>query len=101
MKNRIRSKRSHKLFNLVMHYFYCKPKSFTVKGKHADVDDFGEMQDLCPELASEFGCGDMHFIPKPAADTVLKKYSLTADEYNEICETLEDELSFGHCGLCV
>ena len=99
-KKSTRRKGQMKLFNLVVDKWYCRPQSFTVKGKIANENDFGEQFDRDEGNAESYCCGDMHFTPKPATDVILKKYSLTIDEYNEICDALEDKLSFGYCGLC-
>lgn len=90
-----------KLFSLNVSKWYCRPMSFTVNSKIADIDDFGVQDDRDSGNAEPWSCADMHFTPIPASSKVLEKYSITADEYAEICEALEDKLSFGHCGLCV
>ena len=78
----------------------CSLSVFEINGITADYDDFGVKEDISPETAADYSCGDMHFTPKLATSEILKKYNINVDEYNEICEELEDKLSFGSCGWC-
>lgn len=80
---------------------YCDLSEFKINGKEADYEDFGEKDDLCPEQADDYGCGNMRFIPKLPTQLILDKYQINVDEYKEICEQLEEKLSFGHCGWCI
>ena len=100
-KKKSSEERQDALFSIAGCEWYCRPSSFTVKGKSADENDFGEQYDRDLSNVERWSCADMHFTPKPAIDAVLKKYSLTVGEYNEICEALEEKLSFGCCSLCV
>lgn len=79
----------------------CATKQFTINGVAADEDDFGTQGDDAPDEAEPYGCGDMHFTPKPATDAILKKYKISTDEYTAIASELEAKLSFGSCGWCV
>ena len=79
----------------------CAMETFIVNGVQADEDDFGSKQDESPETAEDYACGDMRFTRKPSTPDVLSKYSITEKEYADVCEKLEDGLSFGCCGLCV
>jgi hypothetical protein len=79
---------------------FCGCEIFRVNDIEADVDDFGAKYDYSPEEADEYECGNMVFQSFPSSDRVLKKYSITQDEYNEITDALIVGLSFGRCGLC-
>ena len=78
----------------------CSARVFTINGVEADVEDFGEKYDRNPENAEDYSCANMQFTRLPAVSSVLKKYSINAEEYNFVAETLENGLSFGCCGLC-
>lgn len=78
----------------------CAAKEFTINGIDASDSDFGDHFDRNPEEAEPYCCGNMRFTRiKPDKD-VLTKYSITEKEYNQVCNKLEDMLSFGACGLC-
>ena len=79
----------------------CAPSTFNVNDISADEDDFGEMYDTNPFKAEPYGCGDMTFEPKSSTPDILAKYSISQKEYDEICDKLEDGLSFGKCGWCI
>ena len=79
----------------------CELATFTINSKNADYDDFGDKYDNDTENAEDYGCGDMRFFPKPAAEEILTKYNISLDEYNILTKELEDKLSFGSCGWCV
>lgn len=81
-----------------VHDYLCFPSIFTINGKNADYNDFGEKYDRDPENAEE--CGNMQFNRIEATKEVLEKYSITKDEYSKICDELEVKLSFGCCGEC-
>lgn len=78
----------------------CYLPVFKINDIEADENDFGVKEDIDPEHAEEYGCGNMQFIPKEAAQYILDKYKITKEEYEIICEKL-DCLSFGACGWCV
>ena len=78
----------------------CSLEIFTINGIKADERDFGEQYDADPDNADEYACANMKFFPKLPTSEVLKKYNITVDEYKEICEKLDKELSFGECGWC-
>lgn len=77
----------------------CHTETFLINGVKADEDDFGEIIDREPIY--DYGCGDSHFTPMPSKPEVLEKYKINADEYKQICDELEEKLSFGSCGWCV
>jgi len=79
----------------------CEMKTFIINGVRADYGDFGSKQDESPETAEDYACGDMRFTRKPSTPDVLSKYGITEKEYADVCEKLEDGLSFGCCGWCV
>ena len=89
---------------LVIEQMYALPCSlevFTINGKTAYQDDFGDTYDHGSESAEEYECGDMHFDRKPPTKEVLDKYNITEKEYDTICDELEDKLYVGGCGWCV
>jgi hypothetical protein len=80
----------------------CYCTTFIVNGIDASSDDFGEQGDIDPSSAEPYGCGDMHFTPnKKPKQELLDKYGINLIEYEEICDKLEEGLSFGCCGWCV
>ena len=85
---------------LTVYNALCEPSKFTVNGVDADYDDFGDKGDTDPDNAEEYGCGNMTFTPKLATDSILSKYGITLDDYNEIARQLQEDLSFGNCGWC-
>lgn len=80
---------------------FCSLIKFEINGKSADYDEFGKKYDHDTENALDYGCGDMRFERSEATTEVLEKYGITKDEYSEICDELEDKLSFGRCGWCI
>ena len=64
----------------------CELEIFTINGKKASSIDF---------------CSNMHFEPEPPTEIVLRKYSITKEEYYSICDELENKLHVGRCGWCV
>ena len=81
--------------------YLCDTEDFIINGIEADSDDFGEVNDLCPESAEEYGCGDARFVIKEPTTKILSKYGITTEDYYIIADNLENMLSFGCCGLCV
>ena len=79
----------------------CELDEFIINEIGADYQDFGDKQDESPDTAEEYGCGDMRFTKKDCSKDILNKYKISEEEYNEICEKLREELSFGDCGWCV
>lgn len=78
----------------------CSTSKFVINGKDASSSDFGWQGDVNPENAEDYCCGNMRFTSKKATRKILRKYSIDKKEYDEICEKLEDGLSFGSCGWC-
>jgi len=80
----------------------CNTRFFSINGKPADEWDFGHGEDLAPEKAEPYACGNRQFIIdeglKPKA---CKKYKITESEFDEIAAALVEKLSFGACGWCV
>ena len=79
----------------------CATNQFEINGIDANSEDFGEQYDRDTGNAEPYGCGNMKFTMKSATDDILKKYNITAAEYDQIAHELEDGLSFGACGWCV
>ena len=81
------------------HALPCELETFTINGKAADSSDFGDTFDHNEKR--HYGCGDMRFEPQSPTKEVLAKYNITEEEYNKICDELEDKLCVGSCGWCV
>ena len=79
----------------------CSMEKFIINGNDAESDDFGEKYDRNPDEAEEYACANMRFTRIPSTDKVLRKYNISEKEYSEVCDILENELSFGNCGCCV
>lgn len=75
-------------------------QEFIINGRGASYEDFGDKEDISPEMAEGYGCGNMRFTTEGPEKSVLAKYEITADEYTRICSELEEALSFGECGWC-
>jgi len=86
--------------NLVFGTALCYVKEFTINGIAADYEDFGEKYDRSPYDAGSYGCGNMQFTRVPVRTEILEKYHITEAEYSQVCEKLEDGLSFGFCSRC-
>ena len=79
----------------------CGPLRLKINEETANYADFGEMRDTNPSRnQSEYGCGNMSFVPKKATQRVLDTYGINLEEYNTIVDILEDELHMGQCALC-
>ena len=83
------------------HSLPCACDIFTINGWDADRDDFGQTEDLCPDAAAEYGCGNRQFVPKMPTKEILKKYNIDVDEYSDICDELKLALDVGKCGWCI
>lgn len=84
-----------------MYALPCCLEVFTINGKSADQDDFGDTFDHHCEDAKPYACADMHFDTKPPTKEVLDKYNITEEQYNNICNELEDKLYVGSCVWCI
>lgn len=80
---------------------YCCTTNFMINGVSGEPDDFGEKYDRDSDSAMAHGCGDMEFTRVAPTPEVLEKYSINEKQYQEVCEKLEEGLSFGDCGLCI
>ena len=78
---------------------YCYLPIFYINGIVAKEWDFGNHEDIASEEAAPYCCGNMQFLPHECRQEILEKYSITEEEYNQICKEL-DCLSFGCCGWC-
>lgn len=76
----------------------CVLEIFTINGKKAVAEDFGdkEVDGDCMECECEC-IFKKHAHPK---QEVLEKYNITPKMYDKICERLEEELQVSHCGWC-
>ncbi len=80
----------------------CALETFTINGIHADLNEFGSMNDEGSEYAGNYACRDMRFTKyDEPLEGLLKKYNITREEYDEICEELDRELCVGSCGWCI
>jgi hypothetical protein len=88
-----------RLYKMVpYHALPCSLEIFTIKGKEANIDDFGHGE---AEGHEDYCCQGWYFHTKPVPeDDVLVKYGISPAEYKEICEALESELAVGDCGWC-
>lgn len=78
----------------------CATSKFQINGINAVDDDFGSSEDVDPQNAPDYGCGNRKFITYEPREEILSKYSITTDEYYEVCDRLEEGLSFGRCAWC-
>ncbi len=82
----------------------CYMAKFTINGIEADEDDFGRGFDASPDTAEDYGCGDRvwrRWGKDLRQVDVCTKYGITEAEADEVCDRLEESLSFGSCGWCV
>ena len=77
------------------HSLPCRLEVFTINGKSAEQNDFGDMYDNDVESAEPYACADMHFDQKPPTEEVLNRYNITEEEYYNICNELEYKLCVG------
>lgn len=83
-----------------MSKYSCTLTEFKINGKEADVDDFGYTEDLSPETAPIYGCGNRCFVPIVSTNKVLYKYDISINEYLQVCDRLCEVLHIGECCLC-
>lgn len=80
---------------------YCDcDVELTVKGKKADIEDFGNTRDIEEDKSPPFGCGNMFFEVYEESPEILEKYGITVEEYDEIGATLQKWLTIGCCDWC-
>lgn len=90
-----------KNYNIVVYGSLCELQTFIIDGQNADKEDFVNQYDHDMCNAEEYGCGNMQADVIPATQSILDKYGITLDEYNEIAYELSKVLSFGRCGWCI
>ena len=84
----------------------CKAEKFTINDKMANTEDFGYSTDFDPDYNDDFcgglyGCGNCIWKRQESLKkNAMNKYHLTEDEYNNLCDNLEEILSVGICNLC-
>ena len=80
----------------------CELKVFTINGITANQYDFGTNKDRMPSIAEPYGCGCRTFeADRHRAAACMQRYNITIDEFNKICDELEDKLYVGSCGWCI
>jgi glucosamine 6-phosphate synthetase-like amidotransferase/phosphosugar isomerase protein len=80
-------------------YMPCALNSFVINEIHADIDDFGDIeQDTQRE---PYTCNNRRFVPKLSSQEILDKYNINLDDYAVICYWLVNALRVSHCGMCV
>ena len=75
--------------------YYCNV-NFSVNGIDGDLYDFGNKDSGGSD--GNYGCLDMHFVPKKPDDEVLQTYGITETDYQIVVDMLCEELAFGCCG---
>ena len=81
----------------------CELMTFTINDIDADSTDFGRNVDNAEWDAPDYGCGCREFERYTEKDNIkncMEKYSLTWEEYYEICDMLEQALRVGQCSWC-
>jgi len=78
----------------------CTTAVFEINGITADESEFGHGKDISPHSAEPYCCGYREWTASLPDQEVLDKYKITVDEYRQICDQLEEGLSFGPCGMC-
>lgn len=89
----------------------CEVEKFEINGVKADINDFGFPEIIMPDLdelgdAMYWGCGDRIWFTWELEECeswepILKKYSITKEELQEITDMLERKLSISNCGWCI
>lgn len=77
----------------------CSLETFKVNGIDADRDDFGDVN--VGDSDEAYVCENRRFEPKMPTTDILKKYSITLEEYSDICDALKDALYVSYCGMCI
>ena len=88
-------------FEIEVYDALCVLKLFEINGMDADENDFVDKYDHSPDVAEDYGCGDMIADIIPATEVILEKYSITLQEYTKIAEKVSEKVSFGPCGWCI
>ena len=78
----------------------CYMREFEINGVEAYEDDFGYGYDAEPKDADPYSCGNRVFVHVEPTKEVLEKYKINRREYYQLCDKLEEVLSFGNCGWC-
>ena len=84
--------------------FPCGLMIFTINGIDACKSEFGTTYDSQAWNAPDYGCGCSIFerdTNEKNRKMIMKKYSLTPQEFDGICDVLEEILYVGRCGWCV
>ena len=80
------------------HALPCALQCFTINGKSADEDDFGE-KNWNGKSCMDGKCG-YEFEPKLPTQEVIDKYGIDLRDYADICDELRDKLFVCGCGWC-
>lgn len=86
----------------------CHPAWLRIKGQEATLSEFGywikgNKEECTQSDIKNWGCYQRRFETFPIRENqeTLDKYNLSEDEYEEICDKLEEEFNVGTCGWCV
>jgi hypothetical protein len=84
------------------HALPCALEVFEINSISADLDDFGEGFDEGWSYAEDYACGNHIFraFEEPPAGA-CERYNLSAEEWRQVADELEDVLRVGTCGWCV
>jgi len=74
----------------------CSLEQFIINDIIADYEDFGEID----KESNGHECQIFGFKAKDPSDEILKKYEITLDEYDQVCNKL-DVIFMGYCQLCI
>lgn len=76
----------------------CALKIFTINGKEAYASEFGESFSNGSCMGN--GCNNEFRAFSKADRSIMRKYGITAQQFFEIGEKLEDKLYVYGCGCC-
>ena len=74
----------------------CELKKFYINDKPVKLADFGSAKNTGFAVCNYTG-----FTARPKRDCVLKKYCISAAEYDEVVKQLDKKFGFGVCEYCV
>lgn len=75
----------------------CEIEVFRVNGVRAELDDFCI---LVVDQSQGCFCNIRGIYPFSPKDSVLNKYKISHEEYQEILSRIESSFDYGHCSWC-